>query len=486
MELREIPIEGYERVLQCHDGPSGLQAIIAIHDTTSGPALGGLRMWPYTTRHHALRDALRLARGMTYQSAVAETGFGGGKAVVLGDAQRDKTTCLLRAMGRCVDRLDGQYITAEDVGTSVEDMLVVRQETPYVVGLPRAMGSSGDPAPFTALGVFLGLRTCVEWALHTTDLRGIRVAVQGCGNVASHLCKHLHQAGARLIVTDVVPAKAQRLAQQYGARLVAPEEMYALPCEVYAPCALGGTLNDHTIPRLQCQIVAGSANNQCLWEEHGDHLRQRGIVYAPDFVMNAGGLLNVAMELTPAGYNEARVLERVRHIATTVRTVLATAAHEGISTHRAAIRLAEQKLATVRQAKVYGPAGSETPGEVSVGGARVRHRRRSTPASASTQRRQLQYSEDVLRQSEGEHGLGGEEEGMRAFPNFGNIRDNATAFHLAMDVIEHGHVAWGRAVLARLREHLQTTHDIKSVQWILPDVEAALQRFSCDEQHEMR
>jgi leucine dehydrogenase len=267
----------------------------------------------------------------------------------------------------------------------------VRQETPYVVGLPRAMGSSGDPAPFTALGVFLGLRRCVEWALHTTDLRGLRVAVQGCGNVASHLCEHLHQAGARLLVTDVVPARAQRLAQQYGARLVAPEAIYAIPCEVYAPCALGGTLNDHTIPRLQCQIVAGCANNQCLQEAHGDHLRQRGIVYAPDFVLNAGGLLNVAMELTPAGYNEARVLERVRHIATTVRAVLATAAHEGISTHRAAIRLAEQKLATARQTRICGLAG-ETPGEVPVRGARVRHRRRATPASAPTRPRPLRYS----------------------------------------------------------------------------------------------
>jgi leucine dehydrogenase len=218
------------------------------------------------------------------------------------------------------------------------------------------------------------------------------VAVQGCGNVAKHLCQRLHQAGAILTVTDVVPAKAQQLAQQYAARLVAPEEIYEIPCEVYAPCALGGTLNDHTIPRLQCQIVAGSANNQCLQEAHGDHLRQRGIVYAPDFVLNAGGLLNVAMELTPAGYNEARVLECVRHIATTVRAVLATAAHEGISTHRVAIRLAEQQLATARPARICGLAGSKTPGEVSVGGARGRHRRRATPASAPTRPRQLRYS----------------------------------------------------------------------------------------------
>jgi len=295
---------------------------------------------------------------MTYKSAVAETGFGGGKAVILGHAQRDKTECLLRAMGRFVDTLGGQYITGEDVGTTVEDMNIVRQETPYVVGLPCSRGGSGDPAPYTALGVFLGLRTCVEWALHTDDLRGIRVAVQGCGNVASHLCQQLYQAGALLTVTDVVPAKAQRLAQQYGACVVAPEEIYDVPCEVYAPCALGGTLNDRTIPRLQCQIVAGSANNQCLRAEHGDALRQRGIVYAPDFVINAGGLLNVAMEFAPGGYHEARVLEKVRHIADTVRALLDTAARQGISTHCAAVRLAEHKL---------GTAGAQAPAKVSVG-----------------------------------------------------------------------------------------------------------------------
>ena len=356
MKLTEIVVEGYEQVLQCQDAHSGLQAIISIHNTRLGPALGGMRMWPYATLQDALLDVNRLAQGMTYKSAVADTGFGGGKAVIVGHAQRDKTAHLLRAMGRFIDTLSGQYITGEDVGTTVEDMCIVRQETPYVVGLPRSMGSSGDPAPFTALGVFLGIQTCAEWALHTSDLRGIRVAVQGCGNVASHLCQRLHQAGAILLVTDVVPEKAQRLAQQYAARLVAPEEIYEIPCEVYAPCALGGTLNDHTIPRLQCQIVAGSANNQCLRAEHGDDLQQRGIVYAPDFVINAGGLLNVAMELAPEGYNEVRVLEKVQRIAHTVGDILDTAARASISTYRAAIRLAEQKLSTARQTKICSPS----------------------------------------------------------------------------------------------------------------------------------
>jgi leucine dehydrogenase len=285
---------------------------------------------------------------MTYKAAVADIRHGGGKAVILGQAQTDKTADLLRAMGCFVHTLDGRYITGEDVGTTVEDMVIIRQETPYVAGLPRDMGGSGDPAPFTALGVFLGIQVCVQWTLHTDSLQGLRIAIQGCGNVASQLCARLHAAGAELIVTDVVPEKAQQLAQQYGAHVVAPEEIYDVPCEVYAPCALGGTLNDHTIPRLQCQIIAGSANNQCLADEHSDAIRQRGIVYAPDFVINAGGLINIAAERAPGGYDEARVQAKVRNIARTLRRVLDTAQRRDISTQRAALRLAERKLAQQR------------------------------------------------------------------------------------------------------------------------------------------
>ncbi|HEY7491346.1 MAG TPA: Glu/Leu/Phe/Val dehydrogenase dimerization domain-containing protein [Candidatus Tectomicrobia bacterium] len=349
MNIIEIPVEGHEKVVQCDDPRSGLQAIISIHNTTLGPALGGMRMWPYRSPAEALLDANRLARGMTYKAAVANIRHGGGKAVILGQAQIAKTARLLRAMGRFVHALDGLYITAEDVGTTVEDMVIVRQETPYVAGLPRHMGSSGDPAPYTALGVFLGMQACVQWALHTDTLRGLRIAVQGCGNVANYLCTHLHAAGADLIVTDVIPEKAQRLAQQYGALLVAPEDIYNVPCEVYAPCALGGTLNDRTIPRLRCQIIAGSANNQCLSDAHSDTIRQRDIVYAPDFVINAGGLLNVAAERAPEGYNEAHVLDRVRNIASTVRRILDTAQCQNISTQRAAMQLAERQLARQEQ-----------------------------------------------------------------------------------------------------------------------------------------
>jgi leucine dehydrogenase len=348
VNITEIPVEGYEKVLQCHEPRSQLRAIISIHDTTLGPALGGMRMWPYQSQAEALLDANRLAQAMTYKAAVADIRHGGGKAVILGQAQTEKTAGLLRAMGRFVHTLGGRYITGEDVGTTVEDMVLIRQETPYVAGLPRDMGGSGDPAPFTALGVFLGMQVCVQWALRTDSLQGLRIAIQGCGNVASQLCARLHAAGAELIVADVVPEKAQRLAQQYGAHVVAPEAICDVPCEVYAPCALGGTLNDNTIPRLRCQIIAGSANNQCLADEHSDAIRQRGIVYAPDFVINAGGLINIAAERAPGGYKEARVLAKVRNIARTLRRVLDTAQCRDISTQHAALRLAERKLAKQR------------------------------------------------------------------------------------------------------------------------------------------
>jgi leucine dehydrogenase len=366
MGITKLSVEGYEKVLQCHDLLSGLDAIISIHNTTLGPALGGMRMWPYQSAAEALCDANRLAKGMTYKAAVAGVRHGGGKAVIIGQALTDKTVPLLRAMGRFIHTLQGQYITAEDVGTTAADMIIVRQETPYVAGLPRPLGGSGDPAPFTALGVFLGLKTCVEWALQADTLRGLRIAVQGCGNVAIHLCRHLHGAGAELIVTDVVAEKAHLLAQQYGARVVAPEEIYDVPCDIYAPCALGGTLNDDTIPRLRCQIVAGSANNQCLRSEHSDALRQRGIVYAPDFVINAGGLLNIAAERAPEGYNEGRVLAQVRNIAATLRQILATARAQDISTQSAAIALARSKLAQGRQARAVVTSIPPSPAYTSV------------------------------------------------------------------------------------------------------------------------
>ena len=344
MKLTEIPVQGYEKVIRCDDSASGLHAFISVHDTTLGPALGGMRMWSYLSDREAFTDVNRLAKTMTYKSAVADTGFGGGKSVIIGDPRTAKSEPLLRAMGRFVDTLDGLYIAGEDVGTTVDDMCMVRQETSFVTGLPRAQGSSGDPSSLTGLGVYLGMQACLESQLGTSDFTGIRVAVQGCGNVAQHLCDHLHAAGARLIVTDIAREKATRLAAQFGAHLVAPDEIYDMACEVFAPCALGGILNDDTIPRLKCQIVAGSANNQCLTDAHADQLKARDILYAPDFVINAGGVINIAVELDPRGYDEARAQAQVQTIYRTVHHVIDLAKREDVATHRAAMRLAERKL----------------------------------------------------------------------------------------------------------------------------------------------
>lgn len=345
MKLTEIPVEGYERVVRCDDPAYGLTAFIAVHDTTLGPALGGVRMWPYASWQEALTDVKRLAQGMTYKSAVADTGLGGGKAVVIGDPKRHKSPPLLRAMGRFIHTFGGTYVAAEDVGMSESDMEVIREETPYVTGLPQRHGSSGNPAPFTAFGVFLGMQVCLERHLHTDRFDGVRIAVQGCGNVADFLCRHLHEAGARLIVADVDAVKAACFAERYGAEVVAPEAIYQCDCDIYAPCALGGTLNGDTIPQLRCQIVAGSANNQCLGPEHGAMLKARNILYAPDFVLNAGGVINISVELEPEGYNASRAWAKVRHIASVLPDIFDLAEREQTTTEHAARQLAARKLA---------------------------------------------------------------------------------------------------------------------------------------------
>lgn len=350
MKLTDIPVEGYEKVIRCDDPALGLRAYIAVHNTTLGPALGGIRMWPYASESQAFIDVKRLAQGMTYKSVLASTGLGGGKAVVIGNPVTEKSPAFLRAIGRFVHAFDGLYIAAEDVGTTEEDMAMIRQETPYVMGLSREQGSSGNPAWFTALGVFLSMQVCVARTLRSDSLTGIRVAVQGCGNVASHLCQLLHEAEADLFVADVAPERAQRLAERYAAHVVAPDMIHRVPCEIYAPCALGGTLNDLTIPQLGCVIVAGSANNQCMRPENSDLLRASGILYAPDFVINAGGIINIAVEREPEGYEEARAIARIQHIPDVLHDIFDLAEHEQIATERAAILIAERKLAAVRDA----------------------------------------------------------------------------------------------------------------------------------------
>lgn len=327
---------------------SGLAAIVAIHDTRLGPALGGCRFVSYAHEELALVDALRLARGMTYKAAITGLAHGGGKSVILRPAGSFDRTALFRAFGRFVDALGGRYVTAEDSGTSVEDMIVVRSETPHVTGLPPAEGGGGDPSPLTALGVRRGIEACVRHVLGR-DLDGIRVAIQGVGHVGQHLARELHALGARLVVADVEPARARRVSEELGAAVVSSEAIFDQDVDVFSPCALGAILDDATIPRLRARIVAGAANNQLAAPRHGDMLAARGIVYAPDYAINAGGLVNVAAEYAGRangrGYDGAAAREKVLAIHDTIREILERSKATGMPTHVVADRMAEERLA---------------------------------------------------------------------------------------------------------------------------------------------
>src|SRR5215212_10819377 len=285
---------GHEQVVMCHDKSSGYRGVIAIHDTTLGPALGGARFWHYASDEEAIIDALRLSRGMTYKNAVAGLNLGGGKSVIIGDNRTTKREMTFRAHGRFVESLGGRYITAEDVGTSTADMDFVHMETDYVAGLA---GRSGDPSPVTAHGVFRAIQASAKARWGADDLSTKTVAVQGCGHVGYYLAKELHEAGAKLIVTDIDADRVKRVATEFGARPVGADEIYSVAAEIFAPCALGAIINDRTLPQLKCEIVAGAANNQLLEERHGDELESRNILYAPDYVANAGGVINVYSEL---------------------------------------------------------------------------------------------------------------------------------------------------------------------------------------------
>lgn len=336
--------DSHEQVLAFHDSASGLRGIVAIHDRTLGPAMGGCRMWPYADGAAAMRDALRLSRGMSFKNALADLPLGGGKAVIIGDPRKDKNEALFHAFGRFVHTLQGRYITAEDVGVSVRDMEWVRQETPYVAGL---RGASGDPSPMTARGVFMGIRSAVRHRLGHDSLRGLRVAVQGLGHVGSYLCRELHAAGASLIVSDIHQDSVHSIVEELDAVAVAPDAIMGVEADVFAPCALGGVLNDATIPQLRVAIVAGAANNQLDEVRHGEALRARGILYAPDYVINAGGIINAASELQ-GPYDRQRVLERVEAIEQTLDRVFERAALEGMSPAYVADDLARQRIRAAR------------------------------------------------------------------------------------------------------------------------------------------
>ena len=351
MVYRAEAFRGHESVSFFHDEESGLRSIIAIHSTALGPAAGGCRMWPYTSEDAALEDVLRLSRGMSFKNAMAGLPFGGGKSVILGDSQRDKSEPLLRAFGRCVERLGGRYVTAEDVGISEGDVEILARETRHVSGRRQRGGAAGgNPAPKTAFGVFLGMRAAVELKLGRTSLEGLKVAVQGVGQVGYHLCKLLRNAGATLVVADVRAENAARAAQEFGARVVSADEVLFEAVDVIAPCALGAVLTHENVARLQAPVIAGAANNQLATDEVGTELLRRGILYAPDYVVNAGGIVSAGLEYL-GGHDEREVWSRVNGIYETTRLVLIQALREERPSNQVADELATHRIRAARNRK---------------------------------------------------------------------------------------------------------------------------------------
>lgn len=343
----------YEQLVFCQEKELGLQAIIAIHDTTLGPAAGGVRVLPYASEQEAIDDVLRLARGMTYKGALAGVNLGGGKCVVRADKAGMKSEALFRALGRFIQRLGGLYIAGEDVGTNAHDMEMIGLETPHVFSLPV----EEEVSHFTAFGVVQGIRACLQSVYGSPELQGRTIALQGVGAVGSQVAKHLLEAGAVVTATDMDRQKLDRLAAAYPGLLTStPEDIHACPVDIYCPCALGAIINERTLPELRCKIVCGAANNQLAEEHCGDLLARAGIVYAPDYLVNAGGMIAYADSRQPGGFRRQRALAVVARITDTLERVFAIARDQAIPTYRAADRLAEQRLASVRQAKTLATA----------------------------------------------------------------------------------------------------------------------------------
>ncbi|MEK6806953.1 MAG: Glu/Leu/Phe/Val dehydrogenase [Pseudomonadota bacterium] len=336
-------LDGHEVVAFHHDPASGLKAIIAVHNTRLGPGLGGCRMYAYADDEAALTDVLRLSRGMTYKAALAGLPQGGGKSVIIGDSRRGKTPALMRAMGRFVDTLGGRYIVAEDSGTSVADMKIIGETTRHVVGFPEAHAQvserSGDPSPATAYGTYVGVQAAVKFQLQRESLKGLRVAIQGVGNVGRRLARQLHEAGARLWITDTYAPAVEQCVQDFGATAVAMDEIYALDVDVFSPCALGAVLNDKTIPQLKAKVVAGASNNQLAEPRHGRALLDRGILYAPDYAINAGGIIEIYHETH--GYDEKKARAQLDHIGVTLTQIFERSKSEKSPTGEIADRMAE-------------------------------------------------------------------------------------------------------------------------------------------------
>jgi leucine dehydrogenase len=344
IQLEEIEVEGYERIIKVTCPKAKLTAIISIHSTELGsPALGGLRIHPYPSFEQALEDVLRLSSGMTYKSAIAGVGLGGGKSVIIADPKRDKTPELLMAFGEAINLLEGVYVTAEDVGSTLEDMRWIRQKTPYVVGLPYSH-SSGNPSPFTAYGIFRGIQATLQKRFGSSRIEGRKIAIQGLGSVGSLLAEHLFWEGAELIVGDLDPLKTKEAAKKWNAKEALPSEILGVECDLLAPCALGGILNKTTIPKLKCQAVAGAANNQLLADTDALLLMRQGILYAPDFVINGGGLINVALEIEEGGYRPQVARNKISKIYDTLSAIYEIAEKNHESTHSAALSLAKYRI----------------------------------------------------------------------------------------------------------------------------------------------
>jgi leucine dehydrogenase len=345
MIFESISKTEHEEVVFCHNKDAGLKAIIAIHNTVLGPALGGTRMWNYASEQDALNDVLRLSRGMTYKAAVSGLNLGGGKAVIWGDPNKDKSEALFRAFGRFVNSLNGRYITAEDVGIDVNDMEYVYRETEFVTGVHQVHGGSGDPSPFTAFGTLQGLMSSLQVKFGNEDVGKYSYAVQGVGHVGMEFVKLLHERGAKIFVTDINKEAVQRAVDEYGCEAVALDDIYDVDADVYSPTALGGTVNEATLDRLKCKIICGAANNQLASNEIGDEVQRRGILYAPDYAVNAGGLMNVSLEID--GYNRERAMRMLRTIYFNLGRIFEISARDSIPTYMAADRMAEERITAI-------------------------------------------------------------------------------------------------------------------------------------------
>ena len=339
----QLSFDNHEQVVFCNDKDTGLKAIIGIHNTVLGPALGGTRMWQYNNEWEALNDALRLSRGMTFKAAITGLNLGGGKAVIIGDAKTQKTPELMKRFGEFVNSLSGKYITAEDVGMETADMDLIREVTPYVTGISESKGGAGNPSPITAYGVFMGMKAAAKYKFGTDILEDKIVYVQGIGHVGEALVEHLVNEGAKVVIADINEERLQNVSKTYGATIYRGNDLYNEPMDIYAPCALGATINDDTVYKISAQVIAGAANNQLAVEDkHGIILQERGIVYAPDFLINAGGIINVYAELE--GYDKQEIVRKTENIYNTTLEILANAETNEITTNQAALNIAKDRI----------------------------------------------------------------------------------------------------------------------------------------------